>query len=60
MIDEVLYKSVIHAGERLKLLINSSPALHALKRHQLMSLSKRYGLKASGKVCLGIILHDKS
>jgi hypothetical protein len=28
----------------------NSPALHALKRHQLVSLSKRYGLKASGKV----------
>jgi hypothetical protein len=28
---------------------NSSAALNALKRHQLVSLSKRYGLKASGK-----------
>ncbi|WVW79269.1 hypothetical protein I302_101236 [Kwoniella bestiolae CBS 10118] len=30
-------------------ILRNSAALNALKRHQLVSLSKRYGLKASGK-----------
>lgn len=32
------------------LIYRSCAALTALKRHQLVSLSKKYGLKASGKV----------
>lgn len=34
------------------LIYRSCAALRALKRHQLVSLSKKYGLKASGKVCV--------
>lgn len=34
------------------LIYRSCAALKALKRHQLVSLSKKYGLKASGKVCV--------
>ncbi|ORX39072.1 hypothetical protein BD324DRAFT_679573 [Kockovaella imperatae] len=30
-------------------ILHNSPALHALKRHQLVSLSKKYGLRSSGK-----------
>lgn len=50
---EILFKYVRYSPTRLVELTDillSHAALNALKRHQLQSLSKRYGLKSGGKV----------